>query len=446
MDIIFLIIGLLVGFFAGWLFSKSKSTQTADNTATLAALQQQFLTESNAKSSLFSENNLLRNEGVVLKTENKILQEEILNLSKQLTAQKSDSENLQIRLSEHKAEITTLNERFTKEFENLANRIFDDKSQKFTEQNKNNIGELLNPLGEKIKDFEKKVNDVYISEGKERASLKNQLEMLQKLNQQMSKEANNLTKALKGENKTQGNWGEFILESVLEKSGLVKGSEYKIQESYTNEDGKRLQPDVIINLPENKTLIIDSKVSLNAYERFSSAENDEERLQAAKEHILSLRTHLKGLSGKSYQNIHQIQSLDFVLLFIPIEPAFALAVQSDAGLFNDAFEKNIVIVSPTTLLATLRTVASIWRNEKQSANAIDIAKKAGDLYDKFEGFIKDLIEVGKKIDQTKANYSDAMNKLVDGKGNIINRFEELRKLGAKADKQLPQSLVDRAEN
>jgi len=446
MDIIFLIIGLLVGFFAGWLFSKSKSTQNADNTDALAALQQQILTESNAKSSLFSENNLLRNEGVTLKAENKVLQDEILNLSKQLTAQKSDSENLQIRLSEHKAEITTLNERFTKEFENLANRIFDDKSQKFTEQNKNNIGELLNPLGEKIKDFEKKVNDVYISEGKERASLKNQLEMLQQLNQQMSKEANNLTKALKGENKTQGNWGEFILESVLEKSGLVKGSEYKIQESYTNEEGKRLQPDVIINLPENKTLIIDSKVSLNAYERFSSAESDDERLQAAKEHILSLRTHLKGLSGKSYQNIHQIQSLDFVLLFIPIEPAFALAVQSDAGLFNDAFEKNIVIVSPTTLLATLRTVASIWRNEKQSANAIDIAKKAGDLYDKFEGFIKDLIEVGKKIDQTKANYSDAMNKLVDGKGNIINRFEELRKLGAKADKQLPQSLVDRAEN
>jgi DNA recombination protein RmuC len=395
---------------------------------------------------LFSENNLLRNEGVTLKAENKVLQDEILNLSKLLTAQKSDSENLQIRLTEHKAEITTLNERFTKEFENLANRIFDDKSQKFTEQNKNNIGELLNPLGEKIKDFEKKVNDVYISEGKERASLKNQLEMLQQLNQQMSKEANNLTKALKGENKTQGNWGEFILESVLEKSGLVKGSEYKIQESYTNEEGKRLQPDVIINLPENKTLIIDSKVSLNAYERFSSAESDDERLQAAKEHILSLRTHLKGLSGKSYQNIHQIQSLDFVLLFIPIEPAFALAVQSDAGLFNDAFEKNIVIVSPTTLLATLRTVASIWRNEKQSANAIDIAKKAGDLYDKFEGFIKDLIEVGKKIDQTKAIYSDAMNKLVDGKGNIINRFEELRKLGAKADKQLPQSLVDRAEN
>jgi DNA recombination protein RmuC len=446
MDIVFLIIGLLVGFFAGWLYSKSKSTQTADNTDALAALQQQFLTESNAKSSLFSENNLLRNESVSLKAENKVLQEEILNLSKQLTAQKSDSENLQIRLSEHKAEITTLNERFTKEFENLANRIFDDKSQKFTEQNKNNIGELLNPLGEKIKDFEKKVNDVYISEGKERASLKNQLEMLQQLNQQMSKEANNLTKALKGENKTQGNWGEFILESVLEKSGLVKGSEYKIQESFTNEEGKRLQPDVIINLPENKTLIIDSKVSLNAYERFSSSESDEERLQAAKEHILSLRTHLKGLSGKSYQNIHQIQSLDFVLLFIPIEPAFALAVQSDAGLFNDAFEKNIVIVSPTTLLATLRTVASIWRNEKQSANAIDIAKKAGDLYDKFEGFIKDLIEVGKKIDQTKANYSDAMNKLVDGKGNIINRFEELRKLGAKADKQLPQSLVDRAEN
>ncbi len=445
MDIFFLIIGLLFGFFTGWLFNKNKSKQTDEGADNLANLQQQILTESNQKSSFQSENNLLKADLSNVKNENKILQEEILNLSKKLTAQISDNENLQQRLIEHKAEITTLNEKFTKEFENLANRIFDDKSQKFTEQNKTNIGELLNPLGEKIKDFEKKVNDVYVTEGKERASLKNQLEMLQQLNQQMSKEANNLTKALKGENKTQGNWGEFILESVLEKSGLVKGSEYKVQESYTNEEGKRLQPDVIISLPENKTLIIDSKVSLNAYERFSSAESDEERIQAGKEHILSLRAHLKGLSGKSYQNIHQIQSLDFVLLFIPIEPAFALAVQSDPGLFNDAFEKNIVIVSPTTLLATLRTVASIWRNEKQSANAIDIAKKAGDLYDKFEGFIKDLIEVGKKIDQTKSNYSDAMNKLVDGKGNIINRFEELRKLGAKADKQLPQSLVDRAE-
>jgi DNA recombination protein RmuC len=445
MDIYFLIIGLLFGFFTGWLFNKNKSKQTDEGADNLANLQQQILTESNQKSSFQSENNLLKADLSNVKNENKILQDEILNLSKKLTAQSSDNENLQQRLIEHKAEITTLNERFTKEFENLANRIFDDKSQKFTEQNKTNIGELLNPLGEKIKDFEKKVNDVYVTEGKERASLKNQLEMLQQLNQQMSKEANNLTKALKGENKIQGNWGEFILESVLEKSGLVKGSEYKVQESYTNEEGKRLQPDVIISLPENKTLIIDSKVSLNAYERFSSAESDEERIQAGKEHILSLRTHLKGLSGKSYQNIHQIQSLDFVLLFIPIEPAFALAVQSDPGLFNDAFEKNIVIVSPTTLLATLRTVASIWRNEKQSANAIDIAKKAGDLHDKFEGFIKDLIEVGKKIDQTKSNYNDAMNKLVDGKGNIINRFEELRKLGAKADKQLPQSLVDRAE-
>ena len=269
--------------------------------------------------------------------------------------------------------------------------------------------------------------------------------MLQQLNQQLSKEASNLTKALKGENKTQGNWGEFILESVLEKSGLVKGSEYKVQEVYFNDEGNKLQPDVIISLPENKSLVIDSKVSLNAYERFSSAETDEERFQAAKEHLGSLRAHLKGLSGKSYQNIHQIQSLDFVLLFIPIEPAFALAVQSDAALFNEAFEKNIVIVSPTTLLATLRTVASIWRNEKQSANAMDIAKKAGDLYDKFVGFMADLVEVGKKIDQTKAGYSDAMNKLIDGRGNIINRFEELKTLGAKAAKSIPQQIIDRAD-
>jgi len=445
MDIVFLLVGIAIGFLLGWLFNKSKSTQTVENTNAFNELQQQILTESNAKSSLQAENNLLKTDNATLKSEGKILQDEILNLSKQLISQKSDSENLQNKLTEHKAEITTLNERFTKEFENLANKIFDDKSQKFTEQNKTNLGEILNPLGEKIKDFEKKVNDVYVSEGKERASLKNQLEMLQQLNQQMSKEANNLTKALKGENKTQGNWGEFILESVLEKSGLVKGSEYKVQESFTNDEGKRLQPDVIINLPENKTLVIDSKVSLNAYERFSSADTEEERILASKEHLLSLKTHIKGLSAKSYQSIHQIQSLDFVLLFIPIEPAFALAVQSDSGLFNDAFEKNIVIVSPSTLLATLRTVASIWRNEKQSNNAIEIAKKAGDLYDKFEGFIKDILEVGKKIDQTKSNYSDAMNKLIDGRGNIISRFEELKTLGAKADKQLPQSLIDRAE-
>ena len=281
MDIVFLIVGIVIGFLMGWLFNKSKSTQTAENTNAFNELQQQILTESNAKSSLQAENNLLKTDNSILKAESKSLQDEILNLSKQLTAQKSDSENLQNKLSEHKAEITTLNERFTKEFENLANKIFDDKSQKFTEQNKTNLGEILNPLGEKIKDFEKKVNDVYVSEGKERASLKNQLEMLQQLNQQMSKEANNLTKALKGENKTQGNWGEFILESVLEKSGLVKGNEYKVQESFTNEEGKRLQPDVIINLPENKTLVIDSKVSLNAYERFSSADTEEERILAS---------------------------------------------------------------------------------------------------------------------------------------------------------------------
>ncbi|MES2726307.1 MAG: DNA recombination protein RmuC [Bacteroidota bacterium] len=445
MDIIFLVIGLLVGFFAGWLFKKSQGSQTTENTDLISGLQQQVLTESNIKSSLQSENNIVKQELMGLRMDYKEAQERLVVLSNQLTAEKSESHNLLKRLEEHKAEITTLNERFTKEFENLANRIFDDKSQKFTEQNKNNLGELLNPLGEKIKDFEKKVNEVYISEGKERASLKNQLEMLQQLNQQMSKEANNLTKALKGENKTQGNWGEFILENILEKSGLVKGSEYKVQESYTNEEGRRLQPDVIISLPDNKTLIIDSKVSLTAYEKFYSAEEDEVRIVAVREHLLSLRAHIKSLGDKSYQNIHQIKTLDFVLLFIPIEPAFALAVQNDAGLFNDAFEKNIVIVSPSTLLATLRTVSSIWRYERQSANALDIAQKAGDLYDKFEGFVKDMIEVGKKIDQSKAGYADAMNKLVDGKGNIISRFETLKQLGAKASKQLPQQLIDRAE-
>jgi DNA recombination protein RmuC len=299
-------------------------------------------------------------------------------------------------------------------------------------------------LGEKIKDFEKKVNDVYVNESKDRASLKEQLNMLQSLNQQMSKETQNLTKALKGETKTQGNWGEFILESVLQKSGLVKDREYSIQQSFTTEEGKRYQPDVIINLPEGKTLIVDSKVSLVAYEKFWSSEEETEKTIALKEHLQSLRNHIKGLSDKNYQNLYEVKSLDFVILFVPIEPAFALAMQADPALFNEAFDKNIVIVSPSTLLVTLKTVASIWRFEYQNRNAIDIAKKAGDLHDKFVGFVDDLIGLGNKMRDSQKAYEGAMNKLSTGAGNIVKRTDELRKLGAKASKSLPQTLLDRA--
>ncbi len=307
------------------------------------------------------------------------------------------------------------------------------------------MSEILNPLKERISDFEKKVEESSKESIKGHASLKEQLQMLKDMNLKITQEANNLTQALKGQTKTQGNWGEFILESILEKSGLVKNREYVVQESLTTESGKRFQPDVIIKMPENKSIVIDSKVSLVGYEKFVSEEDEREKQLALREHINSIRAHIKNLSGKNYQNLYQLESLDFVLMFMPIEPAFALAVQTDASLFNDAFEMNIVIVSPTTLLATLRTITSIWRQENQNKNAMEIARQSGALYDKFVGFTEDLINIGKKMDDAKSTYSSAMDKLVDGSGNLVRRVQRIKELGAKTAKQLPNSLLDRAD-
>ena len=319
------------------------------------------------------------------------------------------------------------------------------KENKFSEQNKEKLNEILSPLKEKISDFEKKVEETSKESIKGHASLREQLQMLKEMNQKITQEATNLTNALKGQTKTQGNWGEFILESILEKCGLVKGREYVVQESITAESGKRFQPDVIINLPENKSIIIDSKVSLIGYEKYVSSEDENEKQLGLREHINSIRSHIKNLSGKNYQNLYQIESLDFVLMFMPIEPAFAYAVQSDPAIFNDAFEQNIVIVSPSTLLATLRTISSIWRQENQNKNALEIAKQSGALYDKFVGFVEDLKSVGDRMEQAKTSYSNAMNKLVDGSGNLVGRVEKIKRLGAKASKTLPPSILNRAD-
>jgi DNA recombination protein RmuC len=290
------------------------------------------------------------------------------------------------------------------------------------------------------------VNETHNESEKERSALREQLRIMADMNKRMSDEALNLTKALKGDSKKQGNWGELILEKVLEKSGLTKGREYDVQQSFTLEDGSRLQPDVIVHLPDGKNIIVDSKVSLVAYERYMSSADDDKVIHEVhlKEHINSLRMHVKGLSGKSYQNLYGIGSPDFVLLFIPIESAFSLAISHDNEMFNDAFEKNVVLVSPTTLLATLRTISNVWKLEDQTQNAIEIARQGGDLYDKFVSFVEDLIKVGKLMDDSKKSYSEAMNKLYDGKGNLINRAEKMKKLGVKANKQLPQGLLDRA--
>ncbi len=356
----------------------------------------------------------------------------------------AEYENLQKRSEEQKEEVNQLQTKFTKEFENLANKILDEKSSKFTEQNKENIKNILNPLQEKISTFEKRVEATHLDNVKTNASLKEQIQGLRNLNEQMSKEATNLTRALKGDNKAQGNWGELVLERVLEKSGLEKDREYFVQQSFTREDGSRAMPDVIIHLPDGKRIIIDSKVTLVAYERFVN--EDEEQLKEVylKEHISSLKKHVEQLSAKNYQDVYDVESLDFVLLFVPIETAFSVAINADNNIYNQAFEKNIVIVTPSTLLATLRTIDTMWNNEKQQRNALEIAKQAGSLYDKFEGLMKDLMGIGKKIDDTKKDYAAAMNKLVEGRGNLVTSVEKLKKMGAKAKKSLPEAILNRA--
>ena len=382
-----------------------------------------------------------------------VLNEDKINLSNEkheidlrYTQKVSAYLNLEEKLQENKVEVEKLQEKFSKDFEILASKILEEKSSKFTEQNKENLKSILSPLQEKIQNFEKKVEETHKESIDYHAALRQQIVGLKDLNLQMSKETLNLTKALKGDSKTQGNWGELVLERVLEKSGLEKNSEYFVQQSFVNDEGKRVMPDVVIHLPDDKKMIIDSKVSLTAYEQYVNSDNDTEKSHFIKEHVNSLKRHIEQLSDKKYEDIYKIDSPDFVLLFIPIEPAFAVALNFDNQLYNKAFERNIVIVTPTTLLATLRTIDSMWNNEKQQRNAIEIARQAGALYDKFDGFITDLTNVGKKMDDAKNEYRNAMNKLFEGKGNLIVSVEKLRKMGAKSKKTLPQNIVDRAEN
>lgn len=393
-----------------------------------------------------SKNQLLKSEKEVKEKEQLIAeinqQKEILLI--QLTKKENDFENLLDKHKEQKKELLDIQEKFTIEFENLANKILEEKTSKFTEQNKENLKNILSPLQEKILHFEKKVEDTHKESIDYHAALRQQILGLREMSEQMSKETINLTKALKGDSKMQGNWGELILERVLEKSGLEKGREYDVQQSFVNENGQRIQPDVIINLPDGKKMIIDAKVSLTAYEKYANETDEALQIQALKEHINSIKRHVDGLSQKNYQDIYHMESPDFVLLFVPIESAFASALHEDNTLYNKAFEKNIVIVTPTTLLATLRTIDSMWANQKQQENALEIARQAGALYDKFEGFVQDLLRIGKKMNEAKGEYDNAMNKLVDGKGNLVTSIEKLKKMGAKAKKNLPENLLNRA--
>ncbi|WP_085903878.1 DNA recombination protein RmuC [Kiloniella majae] len=389
---------------------------------------------------------------------------ELTNQIKTLEQDNLNLRNLIARLEAEKAEMRTtlakereaqteklqiLDEarvKLTEQFENLANRILDEKSQKFTEQNKKGLETLLNPLKENIQGFQKRVEETYDKESKERFSLHKEVQRLADLNKQVSEDTNNLTKALKGQSQTQGAWGEMILEMVLEKSGLSKGREYDVQQSMNTEEGKRYRPDVIVHLPNGKDIVIDSKVSLTAYERFHSFEEEDQKSIALSEHVTSIQNHVKDLSQKSYHDLETIRSLDYVLLFMPIEGAFSAAVQHQPDLVGQALEKNVVIVTPSTLLLALRTVENIWRYEDQNQNAQKIAERAGKLYDKFVGFAEDLNKVGDFLTKAQHSHDEAFKKLSNGRGNIVKQVDQLHKMGAKTSKTLPGSLTEFLES
>jgi DNA recombination protein RmuC len=419
-----------IGAFVGMRFTQLKSRA---NKSTMEEREHQL------------NNSISELKDTIVKVENE--REQIRNdkefLNAELSRRNAELENLEVLNAKRDEELARQQEQLRKDFELMASKILDEKSEKFTLQNKENIRNILNPLEEKIKTFEKKVEDTQKENIGMHSALKQQLEGLKDLNQQMAKEATNLTKALKGDSKTQGNWGELVLERVLEKSGLEKNREYFVQQNFQREDGSRVMPDVVLHLPDSKKMIIDAKVSLTDYERLVNSD-EEQRPIHLKAHVNSIKKHVDQLSAKNYQDLYDIESPDFVLMFIPVEPAFAVAINEDNTLYTKAFEQNIVIVTPSTLLATLRTIDTMWTNEKQQQNAIEIARQAGALYDKFTGLVNDLTGVGKKIDAAKNDYSAAMNKLVDGKGNLVSRVENLKKMGAKAKKALPEPIIKRA--
>jgi len=438
------VVALFLGIFVGkLLFSARFQSEKISLEERLSAAVNQLQLQ---KEQFERERNNFEKQIQLVAAEKENIRTEKDSLAIQLSKKEVDFENLWERHKEQKNEITELQEKFTKEFENLANKILEEKSAKFTEQNSENMKNILLPLQDKIQGFEQKVEQTHKESIDYHAALRQQIVGLSEMNAQMSKETLNLTKALKGDSKMQGNWGELVLERVLEKSGLEKGREYEVQQSFTNNEGNRVFPDVVINLPDGKKMIVDSKVSLVAYERWINEESEILKIDFLKEHVNSIRRHVEQLGNKNYHDLYQIESPDFVLLFIPIEPAFAIALNEDSALYNKAFDRNIVIVTPSTLLATLRTIDSMWANQKQQENAFEIARQAGALYDKFEGFVGDLVRIGNKIKDTKTEYENAMSKLVDGRGNLISSVEKLKKMGAKAKKSLPENIVARAAN
>jgi len=443
-QIVFLAAGLIAGFLIAWFYFKlavfKKNQPDAALIAQIGMLEEEKRQSENKIAVLDERLNSKSQALDKAEFEVRETRENNENLNRRIAKAEVEYRNLQEKLQTQKAELDDLQKKFTTEFENIANKILKRNSEEFTAANQKNLGDVLNPLKEKIELFEKKVEDTYQKGLKDQVDLKAELKKLAELNNQISEEARNLTKALKGDVKKQGNWGEVVLERILERSGLTEGQEYRKQFSMSGDDGKRVQPDIVIFLPDKKHIIIDSKVSLVAYERAVNANDEERRAQFVKEHLQSLKAHIKGLSEKHYQTSAGLNSPDFVLLFVPIEASFSIAVQEDQELFAYAWDQKVVIVSPSTLLATLRTIASIWQQENQTRNALEIARQGGALYDKFVSFVGDMAKIGTNLTSTQKSYNEAMNKLQEGSGNLIRRVESLKKLGAKTTKELPLAV------
>lgn len=430
-ELVWLLAGIVIGGLGAWFIAKYKFASEAVDSAGLQIEKERVAN--------------LQNETTSLKAELEKERSKVLQLNNNLSTTEADYRNLQEKLNDQKEELGKLQEKFSLEFKHLANEIFEEKSKKFTDQNKTNLGELLNPLKERITEFEKKIEVNSKESLQQSTALREQLKSLKELNQQMTKEAESLTKALKGDSKAQGNWGEMQLEAILENVGLQKGVHYEKEKNYKNEDGANQRLDYIINLPDDKYLVLDSKVSLTAYSNYFEATDEAEKERFLKQHLDSILMHIKTLSDKNYQNLYEINQPDYILMFVANEPALNIAFQQKPDLFEAALNKNIVLVSTSTLMATMRTISYIWKQDLQNKNAIEIATQAGSLYDKFTNFTEDLIKVGRQLGQTQATYQDAMKKLSEGKDNLVRKTERLKELGAKTSKSLDQKLIDRSE-
>ena len=451
MEAVLLVIGLIVGAALGFLIAqarnRAKGSESLDNeTMTGPDWQQKAAELDKHNAQLAAEKDGLHTQMVSANIQLEQKDQDIRKLTSEVSEWRANYYNLEEKLAGQKEEMETLQKKFTTEFENIANRILETKSAKFTEQNKENLDTVLKPLQEKIKDFGEKMERNYSEEVKERVTLKTEIKHLVELNQQLSDDANNLASALKGESKTQGDWGEWQLEMLLENAGLEKGRHYTTQSSFRDDQGNLKRPDVIILLPENKHLVIDSKVSLTAYNEYFQADTDEERALHLKAHLASVRNHIRDLRDKEYHKLYDINVPDYVLMFVPLEPAFTLALRHDASLFEESLKRNIVIVTSSTLLATMRTVTYIWKQEDQKEHIQEIIRQSEALYDKFVLFVDELLKVGKQLEGAKGAYDTAMGRLSSGNGNLVRRVESIRKMGLAPKKELPSSLVERSSS